>query len=33
MTADEKREAMRKLREMRVNIASKVAEMNEKLGR
>lgn len=33
MTADEKREAMRKLREMRVNIASTVDMMNEKLGR
>ena len=33
MTADEKKEAMLKLRELRINIASKVAEINEKLGR
>ena len=33
MTADEKKEAMLKLREMRMNIASKVTEINEKLGR
>jgi len=33
MTADEKREAMLKLRETRINIASKVGEINEKLGR
>lgn len=33
LTADEKREAMRKLRETRMNIASKVSEINEKLGR
>jgi hypothetical protein len=33
MTADEKREAMKNLRELRINIASKVEEINEKLGR
>ena len=33
MTADEKREAMLKLRETRINIASKVDEINQKLGR
>ncbi len=33
MTADEKREAMLKLRELRINIASKVEEINKKLGR
>ena len=33
MTADEKREAMLKLRETRINIASQVDEINQKLGR
>jgi hypothetical protein len=33
MTRDEKFEAMRKLRETRLNLASKVSEINEKIGR
>ena len=33
MSDDEKREAMRKLREVRIRLASKVKEINEKLGR
>jgi hypothetical protein len=33
MSDDEKREAMRKLREVRIRLASKVKEINQTLGR